>query len=230
MLASPDGLFEDGSLAELKSTTTRNDQLGEEGTDEIPAEWLLQCQQQMAVCDAQRVHVMVMYRDKVPLGWLLETYGELVGGGNPDLSDVDSVGWAVRYVVERNDRLIESMVKREREFWRHVIDRTPPPLDFEHTHAARAVRNAFREVSNGKTVELSPELEDLWAKYQELGEAEKEAKKAREAITARVLMELKDAETGVLPSGAQLRRTLVAGGHVSYDRKPYVRLSYRKAK
>ena len=201
LLASPDALLSDDTVAEFKTTTSRNGDMGAEGTDEVPVEWLCQAQQQIAVTGASAVR-----------------FGVLIDGRE-----------FREYVVERHSVMIDRMIAREAELWQHVESRTPPPIDFSHTRAADAVRNAYREVVDGVTVELDAELEAAWELYEEFGKKARELEKDRDRIKAEVLARIADAQCGVFPSGAKLTRKIVAGGTVpAYERKPYVRLSHKK--
>lgn len=74
------------------------DEFGEAGTDEVPTEYILQCQHQMAVTGASLVYVPV-----------------LIAGQELRI-----------FHVKRNDALIASLVQLESEFWRHVQERIPP--------------------------------------------------------------------------------------------------------
>jgi putative phage-type endonuclease len=75
------------------------DQWGDEGTDEIPDQYLVQCQHQMAVSDLQMVHVPA-----------------LIGG----------IGRRM-YRVERNEDVVRMLVDRLSAWWeRHIVHDTPP--------------------------------------------------------------------------------------------------------
>jgi putative phage-type endonuclease len=74
---------------------------GEPGTDDIPLEHILQCQQGMAVTGLASWRVVAA-----------------VGGMPPAI-----------YRVDRDDELIEQMVVGGTAFWQNVLDRTPPPID-----------------------------------------------------------------------------------------------------
>jgi putative phage-type endonuclease len=99
MLASLDRRAGD-RIVELK-WTARGDGYGEPGTDEVPDEVLAQVIHQMAVVDAAAADVAV-----------------LVGGAD-----------FRRYTVTRDLEAEAVLVDAEREFWRHVEERTEPPVD-----------------------------------------------------------------------------------------------------
>lgn len=194
MLASPDGFLEDGRGVELKTTTSRNGDLGEEGTDEVCTEWLLQGQQQIAVTGVPAV-----------------VFGVLIDGRE-----------FKQFEVERHSALIDKMIDREAELWRHVEARTPPPIDFEHTHAARAVADAFKTVTEGKVVNLDDECEFLARSFSEIGATVREGEKLRKEIGAKLLFAMQDAQKGLLPGGGSVSRISVKESYVdAYTRAAY---------
>ena len=69
--------------------------------DSIPDEYVLQVMHYMAVTGAKGAYVAV-----------------LIGGNN--------FKWKF---IERDDELIDIMIRREAEFWNHIVEDVPPPLD-----------------------------------------------------------------------------------------------------
>lgn len=108
--ATPDGIVVDADGGgrwlyglEVKTAGLRvADRWGEEGTDEVPAEYLIQCQHYMAVTGLQRWDVAV-----------------LIGG--QDYRE---------YRVDRDDEIIATIFEQVGRFWDdHVLARVPPPID-----------------------------------------------------------------------------------------------------
>lgn len=76
--------------------------------DEIPDAYYCQCLHYLAVTGADRWYIAV-----------------LIGGNE-----------AIRKTVERNDEDIKALIEAERDFWDHVVTRTPPPVDGSASCAA----------------------------------------------------------------------------------------------
>lgn len=76
------------------------DEWGETGTDHVPAHVMLQC-----------VHYMMV------TGWQSWNVAALFGG--------TEFRW---YEIQRNDVLIDALLKMELEFWQMIQARTPPPI------------------------------------------------------------------------------------------------------
>lgn len=76
--------------------------------DEIPDAYYCQCLHYLAVTGADRWYIAV-----------------LIGGNE-----------AIRKTVERNDEDIKALIEAEKDFWDHVVTRTPPPVDGSASCAA----------------------------------------------------------------------------------------------
>ncbi len=197
-LATPDAILADGTLVEIKTTNWRRaKEIGTEGSDAIPDEWLMQCQQQMAVLGAELGHVAV-----------------LIDGRNL---------WTGR--VERNDKLIARMTDIEADLWGRVEARNPPEPDWEHGATQELVRSIHAGVEAGKVVDLSNEIAEVWRRQAELGRLMSQMKKEREGLRARVLHAMGNAAVGCAPDGLELVRKVVKGCTVSYEREPYPTLT-----
>jgi len=93
----------DGTVCplECKTTTSRNQELGEEG-DEIPLRWVIQAQAQMSAIDATECRFAVLV-DQAELR---------------------------QFRIERDQQVIDRLIERAAEFWRYVKDDTVPPADW----------------------------------------------------------------------------------------------------
>jgi predicted phage-related endonuclease len=103
MVAHLDGVIRsDDSMPEGVEIKTCDklaaDEFGEVGTDEIPVRYVLQVTHYMVVTNIRRFHV-----------------GVLVGGND-----------ARQYRVDYDPTLAEMLIEAERNFWTHVLARTPP--------------------------------------------------------------------------------------------------------
>lgn len=199
-LASPDGFISGRSEtlgAEFKNTTSRNSELGEPGTDQVPFEWICQAQQQMAVCDLPAV-----------------MFGVLVDGFD-----------FRTYTVNRDDRVIDRISEREAVLWDMIQRGDAPPIDSCHPAALDAVQNAFRHADDDTAqVELDDEAERLWEEYLSLSYTE--AEKRRKVIKAELLQRIGPARHATLPSGERLTRNVGEDSYVpGHNRKGSVTIT-----
>lgn len=204
MYATPDGRIDFDTLLELKTTRhTTRDQLGDEGSDVMPVHWNLQCQHQMAVTNAQRVHVFVMW------GFDESWHG----------------------VVARNDRLIDLLIRKEREFWSMVEARTPPLPDFSSPKTYELVKDLF-PVDEGKVLEMPNRMAAAWMQRQRIEEQIKTLQKRADKLKARVTYAMGDSQIAYHPAtGWELVRTEVDEQHVAeHTKKAHVKLTQRKRK
>ncbi len=111
MIGNVDRLVLDGSkkvILECKTASMHTqDQWGEQGTDQIPNEYLLQCAHYAIIYDAERVDIAV-----------------LIGGNDFRI-----------YTYRRNKKLEEGIIAAEHKFWHeHILTQTPPlPQTLEDT-------------------------------------------------------------------------------------------------
>lgn len=95
---TPDAVLAD-RLVEVKTAATARD-WGEPGTDDVPPYYVIQCMQQMLVCEVTRVDVAVLIAG--------HDYRE--------------------YVVSYDQELAKELIERTWSFWRHVMNATPPDV------------------------------------------------------------------------------------------------------
>jgi len=227
MAATPDGLaMIDGEIVsgvDAKTSTYRRydefgmdeDKFGKERTDQLPIDYLLQGQQQCAVLGLEVVDFPVLFD-----------------------------GRTMRiYTVRRNEELIDAIIASESEMAERIINGDPPPPDYKHPNARKAISKVHGLVS-GKSVQLNDDDAALWTEYQQLGSEIKERDERRREIAARIADVMGDCELGKLPAGQkEIRRVTVRDSIVtpedvdilvsklgSIKRKGYERLIERKVK
>ena len=91
----------DKSIMEVKTAGRKNDEWGDEGTDRIPQQYVAQVAHYLAVLNAERAYVPVLF--------MLERK-------------------MLIYEVKRDLELEKIVIQAENDFWvNHVLQRTPPP-------------------------------------------------------------------------------------------------------
>ena len=136
------------------------EQWGEEGTNQIPDHVQAQAQHQMYVAELDLVWVPV----------LMPRYE-----------------WRI-YKVERHDKLIETIVDREREFWHNHVLAQVPPNEEPSLEALKYLRRVPEKIA---TVPA-----ELVAEWEAAKSAATESKKAAEEAQRKLLAALGDAEGG----------------------------------
>jgi len=202
LLATPDGELENGDLLELKTLHPRfSSQLGEPGTDQAPLNWVCQAQQQMAVTGAKRVHLFCM------TGFEDSWHG----------------------VVERNDRLIDLIIARTREFWAMVEARTPPLPDWSKASDLEAIARLY-PVDVGKVLRMPDRMAAAWMQRQRLEQRAKRLSARADKLKAKVLHAMGDAEIAFHPSVAwEITRKAMPEAEVkAFTKKAHVVLRERK--
>jgi putative phage-type endonuclease len=198
MLATCDAFVGESDILECK-WTSHGDAWGEQGTDQIPEEVILQAQQQMSVTGRKRVWI----------GVLVEAHFRI-------------------YVVEREGELIDYLVSEERTFWNRVLDRDPPSVDPDHKAALRAVNALYRGKIEPFAIELSPETDKLRQRLEGLREAETAIGKEISSCKASILSEMGSAEYAIGSDGSGLKRILVKASEYTVKRDETIMLKRAK--
>ncbi len=174
---------------------------GEEYSDQVPAEYLLQTHHYLAVSGYERWHLAAC-----------------VGGNSLKL-----------YVIERDPEMIEMIVEGEARFWKFVEKGEAPPLDYQHSTALPLLKKMYPG-TNGETVNLPPEAEALHYARVDFDEQSKLMEKGADAAKARILHMMGEASVGVLPNGGAYTRKIIErdGYQVEPTRYLDFRFSARK--
>lgn len=203
MLATLDGIDEDGELYEFKAPGAWSaKELGEDGdTDTLPEHWILQAQHQMVVAEADRVTFAVMFPTPALILYLLDRLDRGAIGTEDMLRELE----LRTFSVERDDDLIDIMIALETKFWGHVIDDIPPPeID---PSDARTLSEAYQGKGGDVRVDW-PALHAMEA-WVDLGPKIKALEDERDAAKALVLLAMGDATVGYCPDGKSIKRSVV---------------------
>lgn len=199
MLATPDGVVQDnGQGLELKTTMSRSagSELGEDGSDDLPVDWLIQAQQQIAVCNLESVYFGVFLLDLRKFRW---------------------------FVVDRNADLIDSMVEGEGELWQRIQDGDPPAADHAHPGTMGLLQSRYPEINPDNTVDMSIDAYRNWQKACLLAMEIKQLEELQRELKAKAFEELGDAAAGIWPGGEKmLRRKLMKESTYTTTRKARV--------
>lgn len=165
MLASVDRMVV-GENAGLECKTANSFAAKEWENDNVPDSYYAQCQHYMAVTGMEKWYIAC-----------------LVGGNH-----------FVWKEIPRNEDDIKALIECEREFWAHVQDGTPPPIDGSDS-CTQSLKEKFRGGIT-ETIELNSEAKELITSYAGLKEADEDIKKQMDTIKNKLCSMLGDYETG----------------------------------
>jgi len=178
IIATPDAVITEDSLLEAKTASWRMaDEWGEEGTDCVPTNYLLQCQTQMAVMGADIVHLAVLFD-----GSRLKMFEVL-----------------------RNDELIALVIAAASELWQRIKDRNPPEPTWEHPTTPKLVKAMHKTIADTRIV-LSDAEVAMWSEYENLGKQIGLMNERRDMLKAKVIHAIGDNYAGLLGDGRMVRR------------------------
>lgn len=177
MLAHIDGYTTDRRGYEGK-TAFRSLGWGEEGSDEVPQSYLLQCHHYLTVCQFPVWDVAVLIGRKY-----------------------------ATYEIPADHEMSEMLIEAETDFMRRVREGDPPALDYTHKTSVDVMRKVYKG-TDGRRVMASVEAVKVRATLQSAQAAEKAAKAAINAAKAQLLEEMQSAALLAFDDGKAFRRQL----------------------
>ena len=167
-----------GSIA-AKPSRKPND-WGDEGTDDIPVEYIMQAQQQMAVINAERCDIPCLHFHS---------------------------GKVKVYSVDRNEDIISEIVKASAEMMERIENRDPPEANWAHSGTLDLMKAMYDVTESSK--ELTHLSVSLWDEMEVWKSQRNAIDKRIKSNKARILDELGECADGMLPDGRQIRRRMV---------------------
>jgi putative phage-type endonuclease len=159
-----------GENAILECTTVNAFKTKEWDGDEIPPEYILQCQHYMEVMGADTCYIAA-----------------LIGGQR-----------FVYKEIKRDEELISMIVKAEKDFWlNHVQKRIPPKLDGSEA-ASKYLSKTFKNIDKSLEVNLKAEYKDEINEYLNIKNQMKILDEALKVIENNLKNELGNAEKGII--------------------------------
>lgn len=191
----PDG---EEVVVEVKTTSARNSiKWGEEMTDQIPVQYLVQVHYQLGISGHKTAYVPVL---------------------------IDTSDFRI-YRVDRDEDVIKQLQDIAHEFWARVTNRNPPSPDTS-TRSGRELVKKFKATS-GKSVDLPMESITLLHIYLEEKKKEDEAARLKEKAQADLILMMGDAEVGRFPSGGAIERRVIERKESIVKASSYYKTSFK---
>jgi hypothetical protein len=203
-----DGLFEDGTLYEGKSTNifTWNDEWGEPGSDKIPQEYAIQVQHNMMLTGAEECILSVLVFPKrveefEKEGWIIR----LADDGLYDMKKNDSswsndtilywasqlsqMGFFHQYHIKANKNIQDKLLAIYAKWWQdHILNRIPPePTSYEDILRILPKPHGI--------VVVEPDHEILFRKYKKANKIIKRLGEYKDEIKINILSTLSSDST-----------------------------------
>ena len=170
MGCTPDGLLPD-RVVEIKTAGLgQAREWGEEGTDAVPLQYLLQVTHQMIVTGRRKADIPV-----------------LIGGNDYRV-----------YSVDLDEELANLLITREREFWQHVENKTPPEV--------RTIADAVSRwpKDSGVAVVATQEIADAVVRLAEVKAQQETLEKDADALSLAIRTCMAEASVLTDSAGTQL--------------------------
>lgn len=125
--------------------------------------------------------------DQIPDDYLMQTHHYMIVTKFPVFDVAALIGRQFKiYEVLPDKELHEQIIEGEREFMRRVREGDPPPLDYEHKTAIDLLRKLYPG-TNGQRIKATEDACAWRERMQKAGELEKDAKATKDAFKARLL-------------------------------------------
>lgn len=127
------------------------------------------------------------------------------------------------FVRMRRPKTVAAIKRRTREFWKSIEANEEPSPDYELD--AGTISRLYMEVTEDKAVDFTGHrrLPKLCAEYEALGVTERDTKRRRQGVRAKILEILEDAAVATT-DGWRVRSTLVPETEVTSTRREHRRL------
>lgn len=166
---------------------------GEEGTDEVPLDALLQCQHYTLVT-----------------GWPVFDVATLAMGGKVKL-----------YEVKADEEMQQMIIDGEREFMRCVAAGEPPALDYEHRTALDLLKRIYPG-TDGRRVLADATCQLVRTEMEEATSIEKQAKATKNVYRAKLLDFMGEAALLVFADGRSFRRMRIDKEAYTVEASSYI--------
>lgn len=192
VLATPDGVIDGDTLAEFK--------------------WMSERRASEALGEQGT--------DEVPLEWNVQAQQQMFVMGAATVWFGVLVGHDLRvFEVQRHEQAIDGIVARVSDLWGRIKNGNPPEVE---RHSLDLARQLYGKVEPGEVITLSAPIATDWCRYESIGKAIGKLSKERDTLKARILMELGNAEAGLLPDGRAVRRAVVQKKEYTVPASSYV--------
>jgi len=184
---------------ECKTTRTM-EEFGEPDSDQVPAYYAIQAQQQMEVADQPFVDFSVLCG-----------FDHFI------------------YTVKRNYEIAAMIIEVGGQFWENVKSRIQPDIDWAHKTTPELMKTLYQKVKR-RTITLGGEAVLLHDQYEQLKLEEKTAKEAKELIHAKMKALMGEADVAELSDGSKWTRAEIKNPGYTVAPFTYITLTPRRSK
>lgn len=188
LIASPDAHvwseFDGDNVADWKFTTY-TDGLGLNGTDAVRDEWMVQLHVQMEVMECDVAYCCAF-----------------IGGR-------DLFRW---FRVERNEELMEWIIRRTGELWDMIQARKAPAPDWAHETTLPTIKRINRDFTENRRCVLSAEDQSHRDRWLQAAEEIAKWQAVKDEMEARLRWAVGDSQIGVFPDTTGVKLIHVRGG------------------
>lgn len=204
MIGNLDGVMpREKAIVEFKTCATGRKHFGEEYTDDIPNEYLIQVHHYLSLFkpnEAVCAYVPVLFGDMTLLNVLATVVEKL--GVSKALDLVGSNQFHLRiYKVNRSEEFTEALIRTCGRFWHENVQKRVPPS----CETISDVQRLFAEKQDGKIIQADAETIGLQNSLKETDEKIRELEAQKDQLKVRLGEKIGDASELVLPDGKTIK-------------------------
>jgi len=179
--SSFDYFLGDDTVVEIKTGSEMSGDWGLSGTDEVPSQYIIQAEWQLAISGRVKCEIAAFLRDTCDLRI---------------------------YPIQRDEEVIRHLLTIGADFWKQSIEaRVPPPPDFKHPETADLLKDMYGV--QDIVIDLTAEADAIMDEYFKLRDQEQDLEKEVEGKKNELLSLVGEASVATVPSGRNIRRKRV---------------------
>ena len=179
--SSFDYFLGDDTVVEIKTGSEMSGDWGLSGTDEVPSQYIIQAEWQLAISGRVKCEIAAFLRDTCDLRI---------------------------YPIQRDEEVIRHLLTIGADFWKQSIEaRVPPPPDFKHPETADLLKDMYGV--QDIVIDLTAEADAIMDEYFKLRDQEQDLEKEVEGKKNELLSLVGEASVATVPSGRNIRRKKV---------------------
>jgi putative phage-type endonuclease len=132
------------------------------------------------------------------------------------------------YTINRDEQVIAFLRKAADEFWRCVMDRKPPPMDYAHPRAGETLAKLFRRIDATEILQADDDDRKWRDVMQDAAERMKQYEAVRDGAKAHLLHRMRNASLLNFGDGLVMERKTIKRAGYTVEPCEYVSATVKK--
>jgi predicted phage-related endonuclease len=132
------------------------------------------------------------------------------------------------YTIQRDEQVLKFLNDAAAEFWQRVLDRNPPPVDYQHPRAGESLAKLFRDVNATEILQASDSDRSWRDVMQEAAEEIKRYEAVRDGAKAHLLHRMANASVLNFGDGTMFERKVIKRAGFTVEPTEYISATVKK--